>query len=82
MPQPSFFDLDERFKKLNERDALLRLNALIDWELFRPTLNNARAAERKSNAGRKPFDVVLMFKGVVLQHLYNFSEKVLPSGQK
>lgn len=77
MPQPGFFDLDERFKKLNERDALLRLNALIDWELFRPTLNSARAAERKSAAGRKPFDAVLMFKGLVLQHLYNFSDEEL-----
>src|SRR5579863_664363 len=77
MPQPGFFDLDERFKKLNERDALLRLNALIDWELFRPTLRSARPAERKSEAGRKPFDEVLMFKGLVLQHLYNFSDEEL-----
>ena len=77
MPQPGFFDLDERFKKLNERDALLRLDALIDWELFRPTLESARNAERKSEAGRKPFDAVLMFKGLVLQHLYNFSDQEL-----
>lgn len=77
MPQPGFFDLDDRFKKLNERDALLRLNALIDWELFRPTLNSARSPQRKSAAGRKPFDAVLMFKGLVLQHLYNFSDEEL-----
>jgi transposase, IS5 family len=77
MPQPGFFDLDDRFKKLNERDALLRLNTLIDWELFRSTLESARTTERKSAAGRKRFDAVLMFKGLVLQHLYNFSDEEL-----
>lgn len=77
MPQPGFFDLDDRFKKLNERDVLLRLDALIDWELFRPTLASARGTARISEAGRKPFDAVLMFKGLVLQHLYNFSDEEL-----
>src|SRR5215471_9865921 len=31
--------------------------------------------ERKSNAGRKPFDAVLMFKVLVLQTLYNLSDE-------
>jgi hypothetical protein len=68
MPQPGFFDVDNRFKKLDEKDALLRLNALIDWELFRPALSQARIKPRKSAAGCKPFDEVLMFKGLVSQH--------------
>lgn len=53
---------------------LERLNALIDWEAFRQTLETIRNKERKSNAGRKPFDVVLMFKILVLQSLYNLSD--------
>jgi len=73
MYQPSFFELDERFKKLDEIDPLIGLNKLIDWEVFRGTLNKIRKKERKSNAGRKPFDVVVMFKALVLQHLYNVS---------
>lgn len=78
MPQPGFFDVDDRFRKLDEKDALLRLNALIDWELFRPALRQARNTKpRKSAAGCKPFDEVLMFKGLVLQHLYNFSDQEL-----
>jgi IS5 family transposase len=77
MPQPGFFDVDDRFKKLDEKDGLLRLNALIDWELFRPALRQVRAKPRKSAAGCKPFDEVLMFKGLVLQHLYNFSDQEL-----
>ena len=42
MPQPGFFDLDERYAKLNERNPLVKLNRIIDWEAFRepaePTL--------------------------------------------
>ena len=74
MSQPGFFDIEDRYKKLNERDPLKSLDELIDWEDFRSTLNQVRAKKRKSKAGRKPFDVVLMFKVLVLQHLYNLSD--------
>ncbi len=33
-----------------------------------------KQSSKKSNAGRKPFDVVLIFKALVLQHLYNISD--------
>ena len=60
MPQPGFFDLDERYAKLNERDPLLvKLNPIIDWEAFREPLSVLRKPPRKSQAGRKPYDVVL-----------------------
>jgi len=72
--QSGFFDLDKRHQKLNERDPLISLNSLIDWEDFRPELIKVRAKPRKSNAGRKPFDVVLMFKSLILQQLYNISD--------
>ena len=29
MPQPGFFDLDERSARLNERDLLVKLNQII-----------------------------------------------------
>lgn len=74
MSQPGFFDLDNRYQKLNERDPLISLNKLIDWEAFRSTLEIIRVKVRKSRAGRKPYDVVLMFKVLVLQHLYNLSD--------
>jgi len=74
MIQPGFFDVENRLQKLNELDPLVSLNQLIDGENFRDTLNIIRKKERKSNAGRKPFDVVLMFKVLVLQHLYNLSD--------
>ncbi len=74
MLQSGFFDLKDRFKKLDEKDPLVHLNQLIDWENFRASLNQVREKTRKSNAGRKAFDVVLMFKVLVLQHLYNVSD--------
>jgi transposase, IS5 family len=56
-------------------DLLPKLKKLVDWERFRPELEAVRDKERKSNAGRKPFDVVLMFKVLVLQSLYNLSDE-------
>ena len=74
MPQHGFFDLDERYAKLNEPDPLVKLNQIIDWEAFREPLSVLRNKPRKSQAGCKPYDVVLMFKILVLQHLYNVSD--------
>ena len=73
--QPGFFDIAERTNKLTEMgDPLVGLNAQIDWEAFRPDLNRIYEKERKSNAGAKPIDVVLMFKVLVLQQLNNLSD--------
>ena len=74
MPQPGFFDLDDRFRKLDEKDPLVHLDKLIFWEAFRPTLQSIRDTNCKSHAGRKPYDEILMFKVLVLQHLYNVSD--------
>ena len=73
--QPGFFDDDHRLTKLRELgDPLPRLNAVVDWEAFRSQLALIHQKTRKSNAGRKPHDVVLMFKLLVLQSLYNLSD--------
>lgn len=61
----------ERLSKLG--DSLERLN-VIDFESFRPILNEVLKKERKSNAGRHPFDCVMMFKELVLQRLFNLSD--------
>lgn len=52
-------------------DPLVVLKAEIDFEAFRGDLDRVRDKVRKSNAGAKPFDVVLMFKVLILQHLYD-----------
>ena len=75
MRAPGFFDVEERFAKLDGLgDPLVKIAQVVDWEGFRPVLNGAFAKSRKSNAGRKEYDRVLMFKILVLQQLYNLSD--------
>ncbi len=70
-----FFDIEFRLEELSKNgDPLVLLKESVDWELFRGDLGIIRRKERKSPAGRKPFDVVLMFKVLVLQSLYNLSD--------
>ncbi len=76
MMQTGLLDWQIRFKQLdNGGDPLPRIQTMVDWKLFRPLLEVVRDKERKSNAGRKPFDVVLMFKVLILQSLYNLSDE-------
>jgi hypothetical protein len=75
MMQSGLLDWQTRFEQLdNGGDPLVKLNTVINWELFRNDLQQVRDKARKSNAGRKPFDVVLMFKILILQSLYNLSD--------
>jgi transposase, IS5 family len=76
--QTGLFDWEFRFEKLEKGgDPLRQLNDVIPWESFRPILNVVREKERKSNAGAKPYDVVMMFKILVIQSLYNLSDDAL-----
>jgi len=75
--QPSFFDLENRHRKLDERDPLIFLNQVIDWEAFRPILEQLRNKPRKSKSGRPPFDTLIMFEMLILQHLYNIGDDEL-----
>jgi IS5 family transposase len=73
--QTGLFDWQFRFEKLEKNgDPLGQLNEVINWESFRPTLSCIHDKERKSNAGAKPYDVVMMFKILVIQSLYNLSD--------
>lgn len=78
MAQPGFFDHDRRLEALSAQgDPLVAINAMVPWETFRATIEAVvltPAADRKSNAGRKPLDAVLKFKMLVLQSLYNLSD--------
>jgi len=76
--QNSLFDLQNRYASLSEAgDPLERLNAVIDWEMFRPILARIDSTDRKSAAGRKPTCRVLMFKLLILQRLHNLSDERL-----
>lgn len=76
--QNSLFDLENRYASLSKTgDPLERLNAIIDWEIFRPILERMDKKERKSNAGRKPTCRILMFKMLILQRLNGLSDERL-----
>jgi len=69
------FDVQTRLAKIDKNgDPLVTLDKAIDWEIFRPVLAPLRERECKSAAGRKPYDVILMFKVLVLQSFYNLSD--------
>ena len=55
-------------------DNLLTLNTLVDWELFRPLLQKVLHSKPREHGGRPRYDVVMMFKILVLQRLYNLSD--------
>jgi hypothetical protein len=75
MIQPGFFDLQDRLHKIDKNgDPLTKINETVTWEMFRPALEKARDKGRKSNVGAKGYDVVLLFKILILQSLYNLSD--------
>jgi transposase, IS5 family len=78
MAQMGFFDLSDRYASLDaKKDPLVEIDAVVPWEEFRPLLEQIwrkPESERKSRAGRKPMDAVLMFKTLVLGTLYNLSD--------
>ena len=70
------------FEEDKTRDAmhgmgnpLEQVQEMIDFEMFRPMLEEAlENKNRKNNAGRKPFDPVLMFKILFLQRYYGLAD--------
>src|SRR3954464_5568093 len=74
--QMGFFDVDERLKELSSKgDALERLNAIVDFEAFRPDLARAVPRSDGSKGGRPAFDHVLMWKILILQASHSLSDE-------
>jgi transposase, IS5 family len=74
--QAGFFDVEERLAGLSKKgDDLERLNAVVDFELFRSELEAAAPRADRSKGGRPPFDHVLMFKVLILQTQNNLSDE-------
>ena len=73
-----FFDAQERVEQLRQMgDPILRLREAVDWELFRPVLEQLVAVAPKGPGGRPRFDPLLMFKALVLGRLHNLSDEAL-----
>ena len=79
MGQKGFFDVERRLEAISAKgDPLETIKKIVPWEDFRADIEGVtetKPEERKSNAGRKPYDAILKFKIVVLQSLHNLSDE-------
>lgn len=76
--QRGLFDTSERLGELHKMgDPLARLDAVIDWCVFEPIMRLIPKAEPKGPGGRPGFVPLLMFKVLVIGHLYNLSDAQL-----
>jgi IS5 family transposase len=76
MMQTGLLDWQLRFKQLdNGGDPLPKIQKVVNWQQFHSLLEAVRDKEHKSNAGRKPFDPIVMLKVLILQSLYNLSDE-------
>ena len=74
--QAGFFDVDDRLRELSAKgDDLERLNAIVDFEVFRPDLARAVPRSDGSKGGRPAFDHVFMFKILILQAAHSLSDE-------
>jgi IS5 family transposase len=71
------FDESENAEKLTTMgNPLEMLSKVVDFEYFRPLLEESLVKkDKKSDAGAKPFDVLMMFKILVLQRYYGLSDR-------
>lgn len=76
--QLGFFDVNKRLERLDKlNDPLKVLSNLINFEMFREEIEKGLEKERKDNSGRKPFDKVMLFKGLIIKRLYDLSNEEL-----
>lgn len=70
------FDEQETYQKLSDiGNPLEKICKVIDFEMFRYLLESQLLnTNKKNNAGAKPFDVVMMFKIMILQRYYGLGD--------
>ena len=64
--------------RLMPRRTLVQIAAVVPFEEFRSRLEavwRKPGEKRKSAAGRKPWDAVVMLKAIILCELYNLSDE-------
>src|SRR5437773_10710463 len=78
MGQKGFFDVERRLDAISALgDPLETIKKIVPWEDFRTDIEavtETKPEERKSNAGRKPYDTILKFKIMLLQSLHNLPD--------
>ena len=71
------FDKEFNTERLSEiGNPLEAISKVVDFEVFRLTLEEKLLnTNKKSNAGAKPYDIVMMFKIIILQRYYGLGDK-------
>ena len=72
-----FFDEKLSVNLLSEiGNPLEAISNVVDFEIFRVTLESKLLnTNKKNNAGARPYDVVMMFKIMILQRYYGLGDK-------
>jgi len=75
MNQLGFFDLSDHLKRLSAAgDPLEEMTRVIDFEAFRPVLDEVLAYSDGAKGGRPPYDPVAMFKVLILAAQHTVSD--------
>ena len=72
----TFFDVEETYARLDDRDRLLKLNQWIPWESLRQVLGEITFVG-SSRGGRPAWDPLLIAKCLILQSCYQLSDEEL-----
>ena len=72
-----FFDIDDHLKDLSAKgDTLEKLSGRVDFERSRLLLVQAIPRSDGSRGGRPPYDLVFMFKVLILQARHSLSDEL------
>ncbi|MFT5472365.1 MAG: IS5 family transposase [Kiritimatiellia bacterium] len=75
MKQAGLFGLSDHLKRLSANgDPLEELGRIVDFEAFRPILENALGYSDGTKGGRPPYDPVAMFKILILAAQNNVAD--------
>ena len=78
MSQRGLREEEQCIKKLQDtKPALILLSTQIPWNTFLPLVERGFSQDRKSNAGRKRIDPLILFRILALQQLFDLSDEEL-----
>lgn len=71
------FDEEFTIQKLSKiGNPLEKIREVIDFEMFRDLLESRLlTTEKKNNAGAKPYDIIMLFKILILQRYYGLGDQ-------
>ncbi len=80
MDKRHLLEEEHQREALKEFNNLQNMKELVDWELFRPLLEEIFGPPRTSGPGRRPWDSLLIFRSLLLGVMssYNTCSLIAP----